>query len=119
MKLHLPFRNISITSIKILIFYYAFDPKWFFFCVHMTTHYINEREPMLCAHYSNSYYKNACFLRSNAYILKGIPTDKIYQARVGMRLGQLSHIICHRAQTWSKYHSLELPGFCPHPSYGF
>lgn len=91
----------------------------FFFCVHMTTHYINEREPMLYAHYSNSYYKNACFLRSNAYILKGIPTDKIYQARVGMRLGQLSHIICHRAQTWSKYRSFELHGFCPHPSYGF
>lgn len=65
-------------------------PNGFFFCVHMTTHYINEREPMFCAHYSNSYYKSACFLHSNTYILKGIPTDKIYQVTVGMRLGQLS-----------------------------
>lgn len=94
-------------------------PHGVFFCMHMTIHYINEHEPMFCAHYSHSYYKNACFLCSNTYILKGIPTDKIYQARVGMRLCQLSHIIGHLARTWSKYHSLELPGFCSHPSYKF
>lgn len=69
MKLHLPFRNISTLYYFYNIhqdsyFLLCFDPEWFFFflCVHMTTHYINEREPMFCAHYSNSYYKSACFL---------------------------------------------------------